>query len=237
MTNENRNRKGYKYRSLAKGEAREHTLNMLKKGELFFPSVAKLNDPYETAMPIIFKDKDIIFEKFSHDETYNSPIYKELCETYNYFRTENSGLLCLSLENTIFLMWSHYADGHKGICVGIDLYNLVTEINSNIQEIDYIQEFKKIDSTKDILEGFSSLMFVKAEDWIYEKECRILSTKYVNKTYCAKQHIKEVILGANISEKDEKEVLAIVNEYIPNCKVYKVRLSNIKFKLELDKIK
>ena len=37
------------------------------------------------------------------------------------FHKNGRGILCFSLNWTSLLLWAHYADNHKGICLGFDL--------------------------------------------------------------------------------------------------------------------
>ena len=50
--------------------------------------------------------------------------------------TRNLGLLCFSRSWTNPLLWAHYADKHRGICLGFDL-NVADDIG---RAVDYVDE-------------------------------------------------------------------------------------------------
>lgn len=99
---------------------------------------------------------------------------------------------CFSKRNDSTLMWSHYADSHRGICLE---YNMPS--NDNYKEVEYTNKrpqmrlFNLISAflghkmigkelnayeykyTNDILKPF----FVKSLDWKYEEEVRCIYTE------------------------------------------------------------
>ncbi len=102
-------------------------------------------------------------------------------------------ILCLTSGFQKMLMWSHYADSHKGICLTVEVpkslvYNIcyTTERpleNSNLDEIinRSITAMKMVKKPPKILtENYSSLSdykkiaYIKSKEWSYEKEFRIV---------------------------------------------------------------
>ncbi len=111
-------------------------------------------------------------------------------------------MVCMSETKQSTLMWSHYADNHKGICVEFDLKRLKEDpcgIISHIFPIVYRDErfpMRNIESLIDshkllrraiedeedysgdeALDDILPLFLIKSRDWEYEKEWRILFSK------------------------------------------------------------
>ncbi len=79
--------------------------------------------------------------------------------------------------NHSLLLWSHYADQHKGICIEYDLLN-EEELRAFIQPVLYQDEICKIG----LLEELTMLRqigatLVKSMDWQYEREWRMIHFK------------------------------------------------------------
>lgn len=78
------------------------------------------------------------------------------------------GLLCFSLDWHNPLLWSHYADRHRGLALGFDVNERI------LKRVSYVKDRpvpEKID-----FETADRLLFTKYEDWRYEQEARIYTT-------------------------------------------------------------
>lgn len=112
---------------------------------------------------------------------------------------DSAYICCFSESDNDLLMWSHYADGHKGICVEYDLKLLKNmDIITHIFPIVYSKRrLLKVD-INDLLDNLKKLNFnifhngdngdielsqllplfvTKGDDWKREKEWRIIYTK------------------------------------------------------------
>ena len=100
------------------------TLEILINKELYFPITQQFNDPFDGQLePSVFINelKELGFtgseQKISmHDESITA-------------RIKGYGVLSLSRVCDDILMWSHYADSHKGCCFGFN-HNLVGHIEN-----------------------------------------------------------------------------------------------------------
>lgn len=137
-------------------------------------------------------------------------ITSKMCETFLV------GCLCTDYKNR--LMWSHYADSHKGFCIEYDF--------SQMQEllplpIFYSNERPLVpwkatlnNSPENVSEATAELMLgllTKDDAWSYENEWRILST--VTKNADIKMPpITCIYLGAEISESNRAKILKIARK-------------------------
>lgn len=113
----------------------------------------------------------------------------------------------LSTDKEHPLLWGHYADGSRGICIGLK----ITGHNLDKKQIIYdgIPEIRKvIDDKKTVKE----ILTHKDSSWEYEKELRIFTEKdYV------KIHISEIIFGSRISVNEKKLIQKIVCKFCPDA--------------------
>lgn len=126
----------YKYRC-----DNERTLNMLSKNWVYFANPSEFNDPFDCSaqenMHEIFRydlakvwasmqlEKDIQSLTREEIEIFNKCInqlpnmidsQKDIQEQLN--ELGKMSVLSFSARNDSILMWSHYADLHKGFCIG-----------------------------------------------------------------------------------------------------------------------
>ncbi|MBP7654141.1 DUF2971 domain-containing protein [Candidatus Dependentiae bacterium] len=227
----------YKYTTAERG------LAILNSGKIFFPKAFRFNEPFDCTLPftdeitqedfitgafrITKKDKekiknytDKIEQSFTDNFEFNEDIKKNNKKIYQEFieSNENSGILSLSEDPMNPLMWAHYAESHKGICIGFKLEGF--EDKDKILKVQYSNEIPDI-RLGEILyfDGRLStkLFATKAIDWAYEKEWRILTKKGDNYEDIPGK-ICEIILGYRIDDTTKKNVSKICNE--KNIKYY-----------------
>lgn len=130
---------------------------------------------------------------------------------------KNIGVLCLSCRKNSVLMWSHYADEHKGLTIGFEIDENVpcnpVEYKSSLPKRDLSYFFSKKRSNAD---GFIDITFTKHEDWIYEKEYRICVSGG-NRLSSIPGKIIEINFGCKMP-KDSKKTLSKLVAHIPGGK-------------------
>ena len=95
-------------------------------------------------------------------------------------------------------LWSHYADGHKGIAIEIDFY----KGEKDIYEVKYVpnlQEFKWGDTFLTSLGNPipTKVLSFKTEHWSYEDEYRIIQSEDY---YSINDRVKSIYTGHRISD-------------------------------------
>jgi len=95
-----------------------------------------------------------------------------------HYATLDWGMICLSELNNHVLMYSHYADSHKGLCLRFDTSRLNEALNNDthfhhLRPVFYCAQTPKIDFKK------HPALFTTCKDsvWAYEKEYRIFLVK------------------------------------------------------------
>lgn len=133
-------------------------------------------------------------------------------------------ICCLCEENNNLLMWSHYADQHKGFCIGYNikaLNNDVTELTFPVLYRD--TNYYEITDAADINSSLAMYtLTLKSTKWSYEKEWRIF---YEPKTIPHAEPLPTpcaIYLGEKMACTDESKVYNICcSKQIP---IYKMNL-------------
>lgn len=143
--------------------------------------------------------------------------YKNHKNYLNKRKKEIKDKICLSyricsLSETYdnILMWSHYADFHKGICIKYksdSLKDYLYKVNYT-SNVLHLSKLKRIDRKSSEL-FINHVMCTKNLAWSYEKEWRLLFEE--NKLQSNKYEAVpiEILLGTNISKYHERRVKKI----------------------------
>lgn len=184
----------------------EWALDVLTTKRVYCPKVAFFNDPFDGSIPfeVDFDPSEFIayiYRTYKDDgytwsaikgffDDYIGPDgkileakRKEIEKKAKKFKhhNDNLGVLCLTEDPISVLMWSHYADKHKGVCIGfsrVEKSQLADDdacnpiIYSDVYPSPRFSQIYRGDGslTKDVL-------YSKARDWSYEKEWRMMSDK------------------------------------------------------------
>jgi len=275
----------YKYRPLFKGDNNnftfnEHTLSLLTKGEIYFSSPREFNDPFDCWIPI-FPSK--ITEEFVKNKMEEDPKFKEyLITDFNgdipsFVKYHNDPMIdydlktrihreslddnlvcCFSSEYNNLLMWSHYADSHRGICVSlktrtqnkVNFTDLISErgnVQIPIEFVNYSIDGKKempVPANMIKNELIEKNSYLKAKEWEYEKEARAIITKEEVGSKILKlrkNSIKEIYFGINVPCKIILKTMKILydSKYynFKAIKFYKIKDAIGYFKLDFIEIK
>jgi hypothetical protein len=142
-------------------------------------------------------------------------------------------------------MWSHYADAHKGVCVGFDPGKLYISLKDKDNALIVVKYTDNLDAVEYFMETYAAMknwLGTKAKQWAYEREIRIalfqleLDLNKQTLVHFQKQAINSIILGSKINIEDEKNVLAICRRDYPLAKKFKMELAKDNFRLIRHKI-
>lgn len=143
-------------------------------------------------------------------------------------------LSSFSERNDSILMWSHYSDNHKGICIEYD-FKEDEDIVDAIEPTFYSENLfslVKAFASKDINNIMKRAAITKAIDWQYEKEWRILDPiKKVGHMKVPKPIA--IYLGACFSDNDN---ISLEKRLVKKCTesdipIYKMKLHDLEYKI------
>lgn len=130
------------------------------------------------------------------------------------------------------LMWSHYADAHRGICIGFRRDSLPKTVR-----VRYPQRVPRLDPSLADEERTRAAFLTKRAAWAYEREWRLIGTNEASagRSYVALPSgaITQVILGDRTSEDDRSWVLEWLRLTRHRVKVQQVRFSGAADRLHL----
>ncbi|NRD23871.1 DUF2971 domain-containing protein [Winogradskyella litoriviva] len=113
------------------------------------------------------------------------------------------------------LMWAHYADSHKGICIKYKFPSNVT--TSGSENNNYVTYFKDVEYTFDLKKyskqnsiNMKDAFFAKGKSWKYENELRLLYYNPTNNdshiSLPISNCIEAVYFGVKCSDKDKQTI-------------------------------
>lgn len=237
-----------------------YTLDILRKCHLWAAKPERFNDPFDCDLEIekyITEEGFLkaLYQGYGERDQWPSHIVQYVdsnfdadgkfmpeerdrvqIETQKFIqKTRNSGVLCLSEEYNSILMWSHYAENHKGVCFEFtraednDLGDL--ELCSPVK---YDRHYPIIDLGQLLLnqdgETLKIMMYTKSEAWAYEKEWRLI-TEEGDQECPLPGPISRVILGIKIEDPFKSNIETLCQER--NIPCVQARMVDREFRIEV----
>jgi hypothetical protein len=207
----------------------DNTLKTLSNWQLKVGRISELNDPFEFIPGVSNANKNTspgIVEQ----------IQGGLLDFYNF----KFGILCFSESIKDPVLWSHYADSHKGIALGFDylMGPSILEVNYNPDRVTVdVNEFFNMPEKQQI-KLVNSVLSSKAPSWAYEKEYRVLieleDCELIDGLYfktIPEDFLYEVVLGIRC-EYEKDDFKKIVKNY-PDVIVKKAKRNINQYKVDV----
>jgi len=260
-------RKLYKFRSFDPLHP-EYISRIFTHCELYFPSPKQLNDPFEFKLrispPVLLSEADkykaeqeahafllrngtphheaIPRAKFARDPVFMEEMAAKLTETlpqeWDPYRICSFSSIWDSL-----LLWSHYSDSHRGIC-------LVFDANYDdfglAYQVQYSKDYPSISYFDRDTDKLIELMaLTKASAWSYECEFRLLSKEpwyepllpvHDHVYTFPKERLIGVILGSEIIPENESYIRGLMSGFGGKLELLRARRSRNTYSLELTSV-
>lgn len=243
----------------------ERFTKLLENDEVWFSDPLGFNDPYDCNL--VVDSNNTYDEIFNHlkdirvrqepelkkrgydlsdehiektaDYWNKNPIkLKEYLKNNQLKEIQNKGMCCFSKYDNILLMWSHYADAHKGACLTFDIEKdkdffwlpYIVEYPDTYPQINFVKE-------KDIHKRYKHIIAMKSKDWEYEQEIRIVRDKREQKDYRGnikfkKEALTEIKFGYKTSDKIIEDTKKLLDRYGYNhIRLFKAKLRDGNFGL------
>ena len=173
-----------------------HVKDIFENKRMYAAEFEQLNDPMEG---IYLYDA----------ETFKQNQVEQLYRGKKLYR-----VLSMSSSFDNMLLWSHYADGHKGIAIGVSLEQ------SEVEKVAYVDTL----SLNDINIGVAkTLLTRKLTPWAYEKEHRVL----VQGTTFVPVEIRQVWLGIHIRDAGKKRIQEFRDTYCKDVEIMEMTRSQL----------
>ena len=244
----------YKYRSLSGPCGRQAIERALINNELYWQSPASFNDPFDCSPVLYFGDSRAQRAKFHKGATAkihdNRPriirrLDRSVLDREPASKTEDrlkaawhewlsdTAVACFSEVHDDPLMWAHYADSHRGVCLIFD--EIATEQTQWFAfPIVYQEARPRVNLTlfnnpKIMEQG----LLLKSNHWSYEREQRMIDWRGAPgyRKFPALS-LKGIILGVRIDEKDEAFVSELLTKR-PEVRMFRAQIDVTDFKLNM----
>ncbi len=139
---------------------------------------------------------------------------------YNEAIFSQMGILSLSECPNQPLMWAHYADSHKGFCLGFarEETNVLGQYADPVEYRDTFPMPKIAHFKNDAgLQIIHDIAYTKSRDWEYEREWRVVKQQG-DEEYPYPGRLVEVIFGLNTENQHREEISAIVLDRGVRCR-------------------
>lgn len=253
----------YRYKYLPFGKDKL-SLNVIKEGTIKFTCPLDFNDPFD-CQPVPYIDKHVkkkeYFKWAENQMAHLSPANRSQ-EMNKLYRRLSRGVLSgdilninlrtmgvLSLSRTCndILMWSHYAENHKGFVVG---FHYQSSYESSFEKgiahlLPYRVAYEKDRPVFNFSESHELMkcMLVKSPQWEYEQEERAFTFNEgpgIHK-YDRESRLYSVIAGAKIEPNNlsllKDAVKKASDELGISIKLKQAKLSNKSFSIDIHDIK
>jgi hypothetical protein len=255
----------------------KNIITSLYENTLWHSRVDKLNDPFEfyfsfnKNLPksrqelcklmhdsnywvkdkLVNKERDAAIELLStsRESDLRDGIVQKLTEHENALKNRMQKICVCSLSKSFDepLMWSHYSEGMRGICLLFDSQclqesGLVFErvlYNKVPPKVDFFDEYIKYKNQNKIELG--NFFLTKHTGWEYEKEYRSVcfnpnesSPEIGTPKTIPKGSLKGIILGSRVSNVDKSILLTLSKEL--NFKLFIAYANNEKYKVDIKEI-
>ena len=220
----------YRYRNFL-GDNRERTERLIRTSSLYFASPTSFNDPFDCR---IFYNSDGSLQERrrklqSLHKKYEPSLNRNERRRRASKNTKHStsedqlrglidgmqsvvnkiGVLCLSENRDDLLLWSHYAAGHTGLCLGFRVA-ADNKYFARAHPVRYSAHFPSVHALHDPgQKQVEAFLLTKAKGWAYEREWRIIDHEDGpgERAFHASA-LCEIVFGARMSDEDKSFVFA-----------------------------
>ena len=186
------------------------------KGEIYLLPAAKMNDVFEAAPYGECSPPNINAQEINR------------CQEELYLKSFTYA------QNNI-LMWSHYGDSNKGICIGYDFREASNDVVRHLYPVQY-SDTRFSDVIAQNIASHPFLCLRKSKCWEYEKEFRLIYPKHEipDDQIIFLNCIKEVQFGCHVPQQQIDMIKELVAGTI--IKLYRTRQKEHSFELTKEEL-
>lgn len=243
-------------------------IDVVENGCIRFTQAAALNDPFENnpCFSVFSKSlrersrrllKNVEGRFRAHDAVTTGILIPKMVsdKTTEYQRNLRAKypMLSLTKKRNNLLMWSHYANAHRGFVMGFDsdhsfFHREKPRTMSPLREVKYSRKRLVLPAYEEcVTEDVSHIIFLtKSKYWSYEQELRMFAQpKYANVVlkgddgldiYLFKfpqESLKEIIFGHQVQADLKRRISEIVKRQYSQVELFETRLNETDFDLDV----
>jgi hypothetical protein len=243
-------------------------IDILERGLIRFTQPSALNDPFETEPNLCEFETywrlrgqtgieelrqmgtrtpmQLAVAEFRLEQTLRDQLAK--------FRRDinsNHAFLSLSKKQNNLLMWSHYADSHRGFVLGFEsdhafFQTTIPREVTALAEVSYSPTGRIMPAPNQDWTNLAEIIFfTKSNHWSYEEELRLVknplcaddvSVENGQNIYLFKfpsESLKEVILGYRMPPALRQKIVRVVEAKYQDVRLLKTHISSAHFELDI----
>lgn len=145
---------------------------------------------------------------------------------------ESVGTFCISEKRDDLLMWAHYSDSHRGICLEFDGFGTLM---AQAQSVCYSAIRQPINPYEDDqTAALDKALFTKSEHWRYEAEWRFLRLDGPGQEHFDPRHLTGIVVGALATAATVETVKSWASQRTAPLALSRAKISNSEFKLVIE---
>lgn len=247
----------YKYRDLSERN-RDYVRQAIVENKVWFSSPVDFNDPFDCKVHTHFTGsartwkrnlrewqkkfrpelnrqqrqaeaaRIVKAEKRHQDPTVLASATEVAQQVFNDW-----GIFCLSARNDDLLMWSYYANGHRGVCLGFA--HRPARPFGPAFPVAYSPELPRVNYFAADHEELARANFLtKALPWRHESEWRVIDRRRGRGIrQFPPESLIEVIMGSQMSKDDRKNIMTWIETRSCKPSLFEARLKKNVYGLEI----
>lgn len=241
----------------------EWSLNILKKREIYFSRPEQFNDPFDCGIPLRFdlmKENDYEEHMISigmHQfhltrsesiEFIASNRKKGIGVTFEQYKSHSDQQLrklqnavrifCLTTNTKNLLMWSHYADFHRGMCIGFNKHYLYLNTGNAIGKVNYFATLPVQKPQESGIPTYIVQFLSKSICWQYEEEFRMVTMDGEQVHQLEPKAIEQILVGCKVSSDNLSAIKDTIrsDKELHHVKLFQAKMVKYQFELRFEEI-
>ena len=141
-------------------------------------------------------------------------------------RQFDKGIVSLAAQASCPLMWSHYGDEHRGMCIG---YSVPNNASCGLHKVKYgVSRLVQASKVAAMVDGndlaqkevFEAVLLQKSENWKYEQEWRLIGRSGLHNSPL---ELEEIIFGMSCGEMTKYVTMTVLRGRTRPVKFYELR--------------
>jgi hypothetical protein len=258
----------YKYRSF-QGESRDWVEQILLESKIYFSHADEFNDPFDVAPTLVHGGdvSDPAYLRLLKREELRSHLGRGMSrrEIRDLRRAEgvppeqlpraalvhlrqsirdHSRILCLSARRDHPLQWSHYSNGHKGLCIHFRCEARTWAGGARQVRYQRPRIPLRLPLTESEWDMVDKMVLTKASFWRYEEEYRVIALRDADQTislrdqflHFAPSDITGITIGAAMDQEDRRALFSILDRRRQQLEVWECVEDFDRFALKIHRI-
>lgn len=239
----------------------ERLADLLTRNRIFCATPGKLNDPWDCrpwfdASPLLSDpnelerhldwlysnavprppehERDVYNQRMRTDPSALRDAIANLSRTVHRVIAERR-IYCLTPHPDNILMWSHYGDNHRGVCL---VFDTGVQLFGTAKEVQYREKYPSVGAHLITPDAVIAAILTKSDVWRYENEFRILGTPHGNGLPIQLDGnylpIGTALIGIIIGcEADSRAILKFLRGHAPQLPVYRAAREDNQYRLKI----